>query len=115
MKLLSNTGLKMNLNPKMQPIFDCLKTKLQCTEDGIQDLKTKGKLNYFDILTIKYYFNNEGQVRFKVKQSDTKDGVIYTHEGISFKPVKITNKNVKRFEKVLSKFLEDYAIVLDDC
>jgi len=106
--------MTIELNPKMKPIFDCLKNKLNCTEEGIQDLKNLGVLKYYDFLTIKYYFNSKGQVRFKVKHLNTKNGFIYTHDGVSFKPENITNKGVKKFEKVLSKFLDNYVSVFAD-
>ena len=48
----------MELNPKMQPIFDYISEMLPCTEDAIPDLKEKGKLNFLNQVYVKYYFNS---------------------------------------------------------
>jgi hypothetical protein len=100
----------MELNPKMQPIFDCLREMLPCTEDAIPKLKEKGKLNFLNQVYVKYYFNNKGQTRFKIKRINIDDGVISKNKQLCFKPDEVTDENVKTFKKELSKFLKKHGL-----
>jgi|LauGreDrversion4_2_1035121.scaffolds.fasta_scaffold487506_2 hypothetical protein len=100
----------MELNPKMQPIFDYISEMLPCTEDAIPDLKEKGKLNFLNQVYVKYYFNSKGQTVFKIKRIYTDDGVISKNKQLCFKPDVVTDENVKAFKKELSKFLKKHGL-----
>jgi hypothetical protein len=96
--------MTIDLSTQMKPVFECLKDKLSFTDEDIQHLRNNGKIIFND-LKIKYYFNHAGQTRFKVKSSKTKDGITFSCEEIFFKPSIVTDKDIKKFEKKLSKFL----------